>query len=227
MASLFGITVADVVGKIDPKPEGYAGPGFGVGDLGSEALTTAQCEAIVAEMEAELESYVPEKYLKLLRRVEGEVAVPIARDGQTTCSASLVPVTSMRVFKNWDRKRAWRDRDDDDELVDGTDFTWVGSTGVVTLLEPLKSRESIILEYDHTAAPKLLDLRNMVLTLVAVEVARRFPAFRNVDGFDRFDGWQSTVAGQLRDLRDGKKVCPLLDRVELVNESRVSRFGGL
>jgi hypothetical protein len=74
----------------------------------------------------------------------------------------------------------------------------------------------------------LLDLRKLALDLAAVEVARRFAYFRSAEGFDRFEGWQTSAAGHLRDLgrTDGAQI-GLMDRIELVNETKNLSLGSL
>jgi hypothetical protein len=228
MASLFGITSADVLAKL--VPVGGAGDFvFSIGDDGppDEDLSTADCLEIVEEQEAMVESYMRHKYQRLLRRVEGEVAVRRATEGQLTCQASLFPVTSMRVFKNFPSSRAWPDRMPGEAMAEA-EYSVDLASGVVTFAEGLAENDRIYLDYEHEGCSKLKDLRHLVLSLTAVEVARRFAYFQSADGFDRFEGWQSSSAGHLRDLgrSDGIQI-GLFDRIDLVNETKGMRFGRL
>lgn len=227
MPSLFGITPQDLLAKLVPVTDSAS---FSIGAAGppTNDLSDALALEIIEAAEAEVESYLRHKYQRLLRRVEGEVAVRFAYEGQTTCQATLVPVTWLRVFKNFPRSRAWGDRRPGEALVEGTDYSVVLATGVVTFVEALKENDRVWLDYEHAGAGKLLDLRKLALDLAAVEVARRFAYFRSADGFDRFEQWQTSAAGHLRDLTgtNGPGV-PLLDKIELVNETRNLSLGRL
>lgn len=228
MASLFGITSGDLLGKLVPAPgsEGFA---FSIGMNGppENDLSDADALGIIEEQEAMVESYLRHKYQRLLRRVEGEVAVRFAYDGQTVCRATLTPVVSMRVFKNFPRSRAWADRRPS-EAMDPSEYSLNVATGEIVFVVPLLENDRVFLDYEHAGASKLVDLRHLVLSLAAVEVARRFAYFRSAEGFDRFEGWQSSAAGHLRDLgrTDGAQI-GLFDRIELVNETKNLNLGAL
>jgi hypothetical protein len=227
MASLFGITPQDLLNKVVPVS---AGESFSIGEAGppTNDLSNALALEIIEAAEAEVESYLRHKYQRLLRRVEGEIAVRRAFEGQTTCQATLTPCTSMAVYKNFPRSRAWGDRRPGEALVSGVDYSVVLATGVVTFAEGLKESDQVWLDYEHAGASKLLDLRKLALDLAAVEVARRFAYFRSAEGFDRFEGWQTSAAGHLRDLgrTDGAQI-GLMDRIELVNETKNLSLGSL
>lgn len=228
MASLFGLTPDDLLAKLVPAP-GSESFSFSIGADGppSQDLSNAAALAIIEEQEALVESYMRHKYQRLLRRVEGEIAVRFAYEGQTTCRATLSPVTSVAVYKNFPRSRAWGDRRPS-EAMGSAEYSLNGSTGEITFTEALRENDRVWLDYEHTGASKLVDLRHLVLSLAAVEVARRFAYFRSADGFDRFEGWQSSAAGHLRDLgrTDGAQIA-LFDRIDLVNETRNLSLGAL
>jgi hypothetical protein len=73
-----------------------AAESFSIGGSGppDTDLSDALALEIIEAAESEVESYLRHKYQRLLRKVEGEVAVRFAREGQTTCQASLEPVVS-------------------------------------------------------------------------------------------------------------------------------------
>ena len=222
--SLFGVTKDDVLLKLVPSP-GNAQV-FSIG--ADKDMTEAQLDGIIAEQEAIVESYLRHKYQVLMRRVEGEVAVRRAFPGQTTCQASLTPVVEMKgIYKNFARGRAWPDRRFS-EAMGADEYSVDLATGVVTFAVPLEENDRIFLDYTHGGASKLLDLKHLVLSLVAVEIARRCAYFRSADGFDRFEGWQISAAGHLRDLgrTEGAQI-GLLDRIDLVNETRNLSLGDL
>jgi hypothetical protein len=225
MASLFGITADDVRDKIMPNAsaEDWA---FQIGESGD--LSEAMVLEIVEAQEAMVESYLPHKYQVLLRRVEGEVAVRFAAGGETTVQSGLTPMTELHgVYRNFPRTRAWGDRRPGERLVEGTEYSVVLVTGTVTLAVPLLEEERVYLDYSHGAAAGFVDLRHLVLNLTAVEVSRRLSYFRSAEGFDRFEQWQSSASGHLRDLDQGRVKVPRLDRLELVNETGNLNLGAL
>lgn len=225
MASLFGVSAGDLEAKLVPAPGSIA---FRIGEAAGDDLTTAAADAIIEAQEAMVESYLRHKYQVLLRRVEGEVVCRFAVEGQSAVTCGLVPVTAVHgVFVNFPRSRAWDDRRPSEALAT-SEYSVVLSTGVITLVEPLKENDRVWADYSHSAAATLLDLRHLVLNLAAVEVARRFAYFRSAEGFDRFEGWQSSSAGHLRDLgrTDGAQI-GVFDRLALVNETKNLRLGEL
>lgn len=227
MASLFGITPADLQAKLVPASAEGSFVSFSIGDGGSDDLSSAGALAIVETQEAIVESYLRPKYQTLLRRVPGEIAARFAEAGQTTVQATLRPVTTVHVYKNFPRTRAWPDRRPA-ERMSASEYTVNPTTGLVTFAVALRENDEIVLDYWHTGAGLLLDLKHLVLSLAAVEVSRRFAYFKTADGFERFEGWQSSAAGHLRDLgrAEGAQI-GLLDRIELKNETRELSYGDL
>lgn len=227
-SSLFQITAADLLAKIVPAAggDGYT---FSIGGDGPPDydLSEAGAIAIVNQQEAMIESYMLPKYQRLLRRVEGEVAVRAAYDGQTELRATLAPLTWLRIYKNYPKTRAWGDRRPS-EALEADEYTADMESGEITLTEALDDGDRIYLDYEHTACGQLLSLKHLAESLAAVEISRRFSYFKTADGIQRFEGWQLSAAGHLRDLRrtDGASIAEF-DRIDLVNETRGLSLGML
>lgn len=227
MASIFGLTPQDLLRKVAPAPGTAHSFTIGVEGPPENDLSDADAMAIIEAQESMVESYMRPKYKRLLRRVEGEVAVRWAQEGQTTCRASLRPIVSMTIYRNFPRSRAWPDRRPS-EAMPADHYSLDAESGEITFAQPLRANDMIYLDYEHEGASKLLDIRELVLSLSAVELARRFAYFRSAEGFDRFEGWQVSSAGHLRDLgrTDGAQI-GAFDAIELVNQTNALNLGAL
>ncbi len=95
MANIFGVTAAQVAAKMNSLGEALlvtldvtGGPG------------TAAVQGIADELADRVVSAIPEKYRRMLRRVEGEVLIADASGGETSASLSLAPVSDADVWLN-------------------------------------------------------------------------------------------------------------------------------
>lgn len=219
MASIFGITAAELGAKVQPRT---GGKGFAIG--AGKDLEDAAALALIEDAEAMVVSYLRPSYQRLLTRVAGEIVVAEARGGETVLQASLVPFTATpKVFVNFPRWLAWGSRGPSEELP-AADYTADLAAGTVTLATALTKGDRVFLDYAHGAAPTLLALRSCALTLAAVELSRRFAYFQTTDGADRFEGWQASAAGFLRDLaKPGHVALEKFERLELVEETGAAR----
>lgn len=223
MASLFGLSGSDLLKKLVPLA-GSGSSTFSIGTTGppTNDMSSADALAIIEWAESQVEGYCRPKYQKLLRRVEGEIIVRAATAGQATAQLTMIPATSCTLYKNFPRSRAWFDRQPR-EAMNSDQYSVNLATGAITFSPVLCEGDVIYADYAHSGCGLLLDLRELALSLAAVEVSRRFSYFRSADGVERFEAWQSSAAGYLRDLgrADGAGIA-LLDRLNMVNETRGS-----
>lgn len=210
MASLFGITAADVQRKIAPK--GTA-EGFRIGaglDMSEE-----DCLAVIEAKEAEVVAQMRERDRDLLRAVDGELAVAYATAGQVMVRATLTPILAgtLKVYVNL--ARAWVDRRPTDVLAEAG-YSVNLTTGVITLGTALEEGDQVALEYEHGWATKELHLKDLATTLAAVEIVRRY-GVREAEGFDRFEQWRQEAQAALDRMRGNERaVVPGLERVPVV-----------
>ena len=231
MSSVFGITPADMARKIVPAGGEYS---FSVGTTGPPVndMSTATVQEIIEAAEAECLGYLREKYQRLMRGVDGEILTSSAAGGETSFTLGLRPVTagSVKLYKNFGRVRAWRDRRPSDAM-EAEEYSVDATTGVVTLVVALGEGDVLWATYLHGAGALLLDLRRAAMGMAAAEIARRCAYFKTSEGFDRFDQWEIGARQYLRDLSRNASgmTVEMFERLELVNETRalsISRLFG-
>lgn len=228
MASVFGITAAEMQGKIAPEAEEEFA--FTIGDGADDTLSVARCLAIVEAAEAEVLGYLSLKYQEMVTRVEGEVLVREAVGGETELALGLWPATAgtVELYVNFPRDRAWSERRADDALDAGA-FVLNEAGTVVTLGTALGAGDRVWGCYDHGAATRLLSLKKDAMGLAAAEIAREFAYFSTASGFERFEQWEIGARAHLRDVGRMTQSLVVLERVRLVNETRgqASRIAGI
>jgi len=220
MASVFGITAANLQAKLVPaniasnNPDGY----ISIGETGD--LTEAEALAIIEEAEAIVLGRLPLRYQMLIERCDGEILVRRAYEGQTSLQVSLYPIVTdtLKLYTNYPLTRGWLERNDDD-IVDSDDYSVNLNTGVVTLDTGLVSGDRIWAEYQHTAAQtKLQDLRYVALTLAAVEAWRRLRFHKEAFDESFFQDWETTAYQTLNRFKGSYH----FEKVDLLRETNFS-----
>lgn len=170
---------------------------------------------------------IPNRYRQLVRRVDGEVLVRRAGGGETAAQTGLSPISRLELYRNW-VAGSWDDRDRNEALVDGTDYTVAESTGAITLLQPLARGDRLWAAYDHAAGAQFRMLRDVATRLAAVAVARDWKFFDSSDGAESFERMES---GAYLDLENMQGI-DAIDRLDLVvhlterdNWSAIMRLG--
>lgn len=191
--ALFGITAADLQAKIMPRNGGQS---FLIADTGGD-LTEAEAEAIATIAEDKVLMRLPARYRRMLRRIECEFVVRYATDGQTSVQTGLFPITNLKLYKNYNlHGKGWAARNVDDQLAESA-YSVTLSTGAITITGGLNKGDTLIAEYDHTAAGTIPGLKDIAATIAAVEIARRLAFFQGGDGYDRFSDWESSAYADL------------------------------
>jgi hypothetical protein len=207
--NLFGLLPSDLQAKVQPSSDEQSwkiGSGHDLSDAGAQSILDVAADRVLMRL--------PHRYRQLCRRVDGEILTQRAKGGETTFALGIFPVVAgtLKLWKNFPTSGMWTGRDP--RLAMDSGFSVNTSTGLVTLSTALVAGDSLYAEYDHTGASSLLALRDMALTLAAVEVARRFAFFRDGEGFERFDNWERGVYLDLE-----RMTCiDALDRIQLVRE---------
>jgi hypothetical protein len=203
---VLALTAADLQAYVQPCNESST---FLIGEDGE--MSEAEAIGFLKMAEDMVLSRVPNRYRQLMRRVDGEVLVRRARGGETSASTGLAPVSGLELWKNWSAGR-WDDREPEEALVSGVDYTIDEATGVVTLTTALERGDRLWAAYDHAAGARFPMLRDVALRIAAGRIASTRRFFVSADGSEPFERMES---GAYLDLQNMVGV-DALDRLELV-----------
>lgn len=205
------LTAADLEFKIVPVAGEYT---FSIGDDVGDSMTTARAEEVLLTAERRVLGRLPAKYARLVLRIDGEMLAYQAAGGETSFTTGLNPISNLRLWKNFTFKSGWKTRSAYDAMNEG-DYTVNDSTGAITLVDALNRGDQLIADYDHQAGADFLTLRHVVLSLAAAEVSRMFAYFENVEGFERFEQWETNAWMEINKM----KGIPEIDRLRLFDET--------
>jgi hypothetical protein len=191
---VFALTAAALISKVAPVDGGdriTVGP---TGDI-TEAVAV---DDILTPAENRVLMRLPSRQRSLCTHVDGERIVTNATAGDTgPFTFGLTPVSKVKLWLNFPRDATWGDRSAV-ATIPAADYTISVGKDSVTLATALEAGDNIIAEYDHTAAATALsELRDIALTLAAVELARRVGFFNDSDGWERFDLWEKSAYADL------------------------------
>lgn len=219
---VFALAVADLQRVVAPINGAHT---FQIG--AGKDMTPAVAMEYLETAEDRVLGRIPNRYRQLVRRVDGEVLVRRAGGGETAFSTGLAPISGLELYLNW-RAGSWDDRDRNDAIVQGVDYTVVESTGAITLAAPLKRGDRLWAAYNHAAGAKFKMLRDVAARLAAVAVARDWKFFESADGPEAFERMES---GAYLDLENMQGI-DAIDRLDLVvhlterdNWSAIMRLG--
>ena len=197
--SIFGIVPFDLKSKISPAPTGLDNglPVVSIGDCGDLEDSTAT--EIIAAAEARVLGHLNDPNLTEAAEIVTRWYHPGA-----AYSLTLTPVdpASIRYWINY--SGSWEDR----HAINPPMGTTVSSDsdGVLTI-SGLTAGSRITVEYKHEAAkgPLYAWIKDVVLTLAAVEVARRFDTFNSLDpnARTRWTEWQDQAERWMREISAG------------------------
>lgn len=232
-----GLTSDDVASDLNPLAEAGL---FSVGTAQGQ-IATALIEQRLAEVDEWILSTLPERYRRMARRVEGEMAVTYATAGQTQFSLALAPVTAgtLALFLDW-QKPQWSDPASPDvaggvrpwytfgtadskpyarrtpaDAIPSSDYTLTAATGVVVMDAPLAEGCNITADYDHTGFTACHFLRRLALDLVGARLTKAIPDI-TVDAFNNADKQEATAKAVLLQIADATIGIDLLDRISLL-----------
>lgn len=152
--NFFGATAADILRRLP----GEAGP-----------LAPSLVEAAMEDAEARIEAAMPERYRRLLSRVEGEVIVQHAASGQLTAPIGLPAASNLALYANLrgpypDRSAAFAMPEDAYQL---------NETGEYAVFSPgLRAGTRVVADYDTSLAGGIRVLAELLAELAAADLAR-------------------------------------------------------
>lgn len=191
--TVFKLVATDLVAKIAPVDGGQR---FTVGTPGDISEAVAVNE-ILQPAENRVLMRLPGRLRALCTHVDGEFLTRYSAAGATgPFSFGLVPASNVRVWVNFPGYVTWGQRGHVAPLASSAYTVTNGLT--LTLATGLREGQTLVAEYDHAgAAGALPELRDIVLTLAAVETARRIGFFNDAEGWERFANWEQSVFADL------------------------------
>ena len=168
-------------------------------------------EAALADAEARVEAALPERYRRLLRRVEGEVIVPAAAEGQLTAAVGLPQASGLALFA--DLAGPYSDRTAADALDPAAYH--LDDSGEFVVFDPgLPAGTRVMADYDTSLSGGSRSLAELASALAATALAR-------VAGYGRPEWVESLArdaAERLDALADGRIGVPELDALRLADD---------
>ena len=168
-------------------------------------------EAALADAEARVEAALPDRYRRLLRRVEGEVIVPAASVGQLSAAIGLPAASNLVLYADY--VGPYADRSPADAMAPSTYALDEGGE-IVTFSPALAEGTRILADYDTTLAGGCRVLADLVATLAAAQLAR-------TAGYGRpewVEGLAREAAERLAALAEGRIGVPELDALRLAED---------
>jgi len=198
--AFFGATVDDVRRRLP-------------GDLslgGASAI-----EAALGDAETRVEAALPDRYRRLLRRVEGEVLVPAAAEGQLSAAVGLPAASNLDLYALPGPyvPFSYADRSPDDAM-DPAAYSLDDAGEIVTFSPALARGTRIIADYSTSVAGGVRVLADLAAALAAAQLARAV-------GFGRpelVDALARDAEARLAALADGQAGVPELDALRLVED---------
>lgn len=168
-------------------------------------------EAALADAEARVEAALPERYRRLLRRVEGEIIVPAAAEGQLTAAVGLPQASGLALYADY--AGPYPDR----TIADAMDPAAyrLDDSGEFVVFDPgLRAGTRVVADYGTSLSGGSRSLAELVSALAAAALAR-------VAGYGRPE-WVESLARDAADrldaLADGRIGVPDLDALRLYDD---------
>ncbi|MBM4036549.1 MAG: hypothetical protein FJ291_32835 [Planctomycetes bacterium] len=180
--------------------------------VGSGAtLSISQVEAAMADAEARVEAALPERYRRLLSRVEGEAIVPAATDGQEEAAIGLPAAAHLVLYA--DLACAYPDRSAADAMPPSA-YTLDEAGEKVAFSPPLSRGTRVVADYETTFAG---GSRILADTLAAIAAADLLLAHCHGQP-DKVERALRSAADRLAALADGSLGVPELDGLALYDD---------
>lgn len=192
--TVFKLAAADLVAKIAPADGGSR---FTVG-TGGDVTEAVAVNEILQPAESRVLMRLPGRLRSLCTHVDGEFLTRYAAAGETGPFAfGLTPASNVCVWRSFPGNVTWGRRRSVEPLASSAYTVNAGGT-TLTLAAGLTEGQTLVVEYDHGAAATALpELRDIALTLAAVEAARRVGFFADAEGWERFANWEQSAYADL------------------------------
>jgi hypothetical protein len=246
---VLGLTVEDVQRKLNP----LLSPGLILLGADGDAFPIDRAEQIIAGADAEIVSAFREDVRRIFRRVEGEVVVDDAMEGQTATTLYFAPVSaaSVALYHNYWGSRALVESNASwvpgGRGIGGTWYNFGASgkrlyrertradrmttsafsidpdRGEITFTTPLSAGDTVFADYDHAGMSACAELREYALTLIAARITKDSPNVTK-EAWDAADREEVRLQSILDSLALGRRV-DFLEQLRLVPEFETSAGG--
>jgi len=215
---LLNITTSDLNSSINPTNN----PNYILVGSGASNFPTARATEIIDNWDSYVCSRLPEKYRRMLTKVEGEILVTYATNNLTTVTTGLKPISNLMIYPNYSKN--WKNRFPIDTL-DTDDYSYVALTGVITFDTALVDGTSIICEYNHTNTTTCNYLRRIAICLAHSQILEEMPTF-TAGMVTRIQDLRQQAYGDLDRLRKGESGLQMFDQLLLIEEKETQSEGG-
>ena len=199
----FGATVDDVLRRLP-------------GDLAHTGH--AAVEAAMDDAETRVEAALPDRYRRLLSRVDGEVIVAEATEGQLSAAIGLPAASGLTLYADFAGPYADRAAAD---AMDASAYGLDVDGEIVTFSPALAEGTRVVADYGTTLADGIRVLAETVTALAAAAVALRASYGRP----EWADGLTATADARLAALADGRIAVPELDALTLYDDWQATPIG--
>jgi len=157
-------------------------------------------------------SKLPERYRRIIERVEGELIVRTAEPGQTAASLGLPPAGSVTLYRNFTGML------EDLPLADELDpSAWSLDEQAVTFDPPLTEGDRILASYDVAIGPVTI-LQTVLLDLAAFRVGRMLFGQLDAATPEWLDSFRDRAEQTLDQIASTGRGIPELDSLSLYED---------
>jgi len=202
-----------VIESIDSATQLTLASALSAAPVSGDALNDgpAAVEAALGHAEALIEAQLPDRYRRLLRRVEGEVLVDAATEGQLTAAVGLPAASGLVLYADFAGPYADRSQAD---AMDPSAYELDEAGEIVTFSPGLAEGTRVLADYETSLADGIAVLADLAAELAAARLARFVLAHRPewVESLLR-EGVERLAA-----LADGRCGVPELDTLRLYED---------
>jgi len=202
-----------VIESIDSATQLTVAQAFSMAPVSGDVVNDgpAVVEAAMSHAEALVEARLPDRYRRLLTRVEGEVIVAAATAGQLTAVLGLAAADNLVLYANYTGPYADRSPAD---AMDPSAYELGEDGQIVTFSPALTEGTRIVADYDHDLADGIGVLADLLAEVAAVRLARFVLGHR--------PEWVEALAAEANErlaaLAEGRSGVPELDIIRLYDD---------
>ena len=198
-----------------------------IGNASSDDATSAQFTQALNDATAEINASLPERYRKMLSRVEGEFMTRYALGTETTFTASIGNVTTgtLYLYLNFPTDKLFSERTPEDRML-STEYSV--STNTITMTSAVPRGSTLIAEYYHSLATVPAIIQTIATALTSGYLYGAITNRSQPSDTDYQQMFMTEGRTLLKQIRDGETGIYEFDQVDLWDDApspSQSRFG--